>query len=136
MSAAKNFSVSISYPPLSSSKGYPFLSQNRQFQWTHTDNIIYPVIPASAATLLSQNGYFVFWDDAIAEKLTFKQWFFRLLKNKPSLIAIETKTPVIKKHWQIIQKIKEKLPRSTIVLMGDHVTALPLESFTYSAAKN
>ncbi|MFA4827220.1 MAG: radical SAM protein [Candidatus Shapirobacteria bacterium] len=128
MSAAKNFSVSISYPPLSSAKGSPFLSQNRQFQWTHTDNIIYPVIPASAATLLSQNGYTVFWDDAIAEKLNYSAWLSRLLENNPSLIAIETKTPVIKKHWHLITEIKKLLPQAVIVLMGDHVTALPTES--------
>jgi len=122
------FSVSISYPPLNSTKGSAFLSQNRQFQWTHTGNIIYPVIPASAATLLDKNNYKVFWDDAIAEKLSYQKWFNRLISRHPNLIAIETKTPVVKKHWQIIKKIKKHLPESKIVLMGDHVTALPQES--------
>jgi radical SAM superfamily enzyme YgiQ (UPF0313 family) len=121
--------IAISYPPLISSKGRPFLSQNRQFQWTNTKNIIYPVIPASAATLLKSKGYQIFWDDAIAQNLSFDQWFKRLKKEKPDYIAIETKTPVIKKHWQIIKKIKKSLPRSKVVLMGDHVTALPQESY-------
>jgi len=101
-------SVSISYPPLESKKGKPFLSQNRQFQWTNTNNVIYPVIPASAATLLSQKGYKVIWDDAIAENLSYNDWLKRLIKNKPDFIAIETKTPVIKRHWQIIKDIKKK----------------------------
>ena len=132
MSEAK-FKISISYPPLFSPKGKPFLSQNRQFQWTHTNNIIYPVIPAYAATLLQQNGYRVYWDDAIAENLTYDQWLKRLIKRKPNLIAIETKTPVIKQHWQIINEIKKislkiKKWNPQIVLMGDHVTALPKES--------
>jgi len=122
------FSVSISYPPLNSTKGSAFLSQNRQFQWTHTGNIIYPVIPASAATLLHKKGYKVFWDDAIAEKLSYQKWLNRLISRQPNLIAIETKTPVIKKHWQIIKEIKKHLPKSKIVLMGDHITALPQES--------
>lgn len=122
------FSVSISYPPLNSTKGSAFLSQNRQFQWTHTGNIIYPVIPASAATLLHKKGYQVFWDDAIAQKLSYKKWLNQLISRQPDLIAIETKTPVIKKHWQIIKEIKNRLPQSKIVLMGDHVTALPQES--------
>jgi radical SAM superfamily enzyme YgiQ (UPF0313 family) len=122
-------SVSISYPPLKSIKGSPFLSQNRQFQWTNTGNVIYPIIPAYAATLLKKRGLKVFWDDAIAEKLTYQQWFKRLKKNKPNLITIETKTPVIKKHWQIINQIKKKANwNPIIVLMGDHVTALPQES--------
>lgn len=130
MSVAK-FSISISYPPLPSLKGKPFLSQNRQFQWTNTNNVIYPVIPASAATLLDQHGYQVFWDDAIAQKLNYHQWLSQIIKNKPNLIAIETKTPVIKKHWKIINTLKSRLPKAIIVLMGDHVTALPRESFKH-----
>jgi radical SAM superfamily enzyme YgiQ (UPF0313 family) len=126
-------SVSISYPPLESSKGSAFLSQNRQFQWTNTGNVIYPVIPAYAATLLQKQGLKVFWDDAIAQKLSFKDWFTRLKKNKPNLIAIETKTPVIKKHWQIINQIKQQCKwHPIVVLMGDHVTALPKESIKNS----
>ncbi len=126
-------SIAISYPPLKSNKGTAFLSQNRQFQWTNTGNVIYPVIPAYAATLLQSKGIKVFWDDAIAQKLTFNQWFQRLKINKPDLIVIETKTPVIKKHWEIIKKIRQKSLEIgnwnlVIVLMGDHVTALPQES--------
>ncbi len=125
-------SISISYPPLESSKGSAFLSQNRQFQWTNTGNVIYPVIPAYAATLLQSKGIKVFWDDAIAQHLTFSQWLSQLKKNQPNLITIETKTPVIKKHWKIIHQIKKEAQmigwEPIIVLMGDHVTALPQES--------
>lgn len=126
-------SVSISYPPLDSKKGSPFLSQNRQFQWTNTGNVIYPVIPAYAATLLQSKGIKVFWDDAIAQKLTFLQWLNRIKKNKPDMVVIETKTPVIKQHWKIIKKLKKeslkiKNLKLKIILMGDHVTALPQES--------
>ena len=95
------FSVSISYPPLDSPKGLPFLPQNRQFQWTNTGNVILPVIPAYGATALKQKGYSVFWDDAIAEKIGYDQWLSRIIKRKPDLIIIETKTPVVKKHWLI-----------------------------------
>lgn len=135
MSAAKNFSISISYPPLDSSKGNPFLSQNRQFQWTHTGNVIYPVIPAYAATLLKKNGFDVFWDDAVSENLSYSTWFQRIKNRKPDLIVIETKTPVVKKHWQLIDTLKACNPKwkPTIVLMGDHVTALPQESLQNSS---
>ena len=131
-SAVKKFSISFSSPPLESDKGIPFLSQNRQFQWTNTGNVILPVIPAYGATALKQKGYRVYWDDAIAEKIPYQKWFNRLLKRKPKIIFIESKTPVIKKHWQIINHIKKFLPRSIVVLMGDHVTALPKESFLNS----
>ena len=100
----KKFSISISYPPLESNKGIPFLAQNRQFQWTNTGNVILPVIPAYGATALKKLGYKVFWDDAIAEKITYKKWLSRLLKRRPNIIFIESKTPVIKRHWQIIKE--------------------------------
>lgn len=135
MSAAKHLSISISYPPLNSDKGSPFLSQNRQFQWTHTGNVIYPVVPAYAATLLQQNSYKVYWDDALAENISQVQWLKRIIRRKPDLIAIESKTPVIKKHWQLINNLKNinKSWQPIIVLMGDHVTALPEESLQNSS---
>lgn len=129
--------ISISYPPLESSKGVPLLSQNRQFQWFSDPTYIYPVIPAYAATLLEQNGCEVFWDDAIAEDLTYEQWKERLIREKPDIVAIETKTPVIKRHWKIIDELKNSISQSAneipkFVLMGDHVTALPDESLSSS----
>jgi len=128
--------ISISYPSLKSSKGIPLLSQNRQFQWFSEPTYIYPVVPAYAASLLKQNGYDVFWDDGIAEEVSFEQWENRLFENQPDIIAIETKTPVIKKHWEIINKLKEKTEKGEwhpkIVLLGDHPTALPQESLEKS----
>jgi anaerobic magnesium-protoporphyrin IX monomethyl ester cyclase len=130
----KKIKISISFPPLESRKGTPLLSQNRQFQWFSDPTYIYPVIPASAATLLVKNGYEVFWDDAIAEELSYEEWKARLIHEKPDIIAIETKTPVVKRHWKIIEDIKkgnlEWNPK--IVLMGDHTTALPEESLENS----
>jgi anaerobic magnesium-protoporphyrin IX monomethyl ester cyclase len=120
--------ISISYPPIESKKGIPTLSQNRQFQWFSSPTYIYPVVPAYAATLLVQNGNVVFWDDGIAEGMKYGKWLERIITERPDIIAIETKTPVIKRHWEIIRELKEKLPSSKIVLMGDHVTAMPRES--------
>lgn len=127
--------ISISYPPLESKKGVPLLAQNRQFQWFSEPTYIYPMVPAYAATLLKDNGFDVFWDDAIAEGLTYNQWLERIKRERPDIIAMETKTPVVKRHWQIIKELKtiaSKLWPLTIVLMGDHVTALPEESMINS----
>ena len=125
--------IAISFPPFESKKGVALLSQNRQFQWFNSPTYIYPMIPASAATLLKVNGFEVFWDDGIAEELSYAQWFERILKEKPDLIAFETKTPVVKKHWKIIDELKKKSLEMgdwnlNVVLMGDHVTAFPKES--------
>jgi radical SAM superfamily enzyme YgiQ (UPF0313 family) len=124
--------ISISYPPIISEKGVPLLSQNRQFQFFHLPTYIYPVVPAYAATLLANAGYDVVWDDGIAEEKTYSQWINDLELSNPDVIMIETKTPVVKKHWCIISDTKKVLPNSKVVLVGDHVTALPLESMEQS----
>jgi radical SAM superfamily enzyme YgiQ (UPF0313 family) len=125
--------IAIGYPPLESKKGIPLLSQNRQFQWFHNPTYIYPVVPACAATMLKNAGYEVVWLDGIAEKWTYQKWLSEVKKAKPDLIVMETKTPVIKKHWKIIKEIKKlRNLEIKVVLVGDHVTALPEESFENS----
>lgn len=127
--------ILITYPPLDTSKCIPLLSQNRQFQYFKKPTYIYPVVPASAATLLKQAGYEVLWKDCIAEGLSLAQFYRFVAEEKPDLIAWETKTPVIQEHWGIIDELKRRMKddgRGTIVLFGDHVTALPEESFQNS----
>jgi radical SAM superfamily enzyme YgiQ (UPF0313 family) len=97
--------------------------------------LIYPVISAQAATLLKEKGYDVIWNDGIAEEKSYEEWLENIIKEKPDIIAIETKTPVIKMHWRIINDLKKLATGNwplTTVLMGDHVTALPEESMRNS----
>ncbi len=124
--------VMITYPPLESDKGVPLLSQNRQFQWFNSPTYIYPMVPAYAATMLKNSGHDVFWEDGIAEELKYSEWLHKVERRAPDVIAMETKTPVIKSHWRIIGDLKQRLPDTNIVLMGDHVTALPVESLQES----
>jgi anaerobic magnesium-protoporphyrin IX monomethyl ester cyclase len=121
--------VSISFPPIEGGKGIPEIAQNRQFQWFNNPDYIYPMVPAYAATLLKNDGHEVLWDDAIAREITYSEYMERLSREKPDLVVIETKTPVVKAHWKIIGNIKEILPETRVVMVGDHVTALPGESF-------
>src|SRR3989338_1759353 len=99
--------IFIGYPPLGTSKGIPLLSQNRQFQYFKKPTYIYPVVPASAATLLKQAGYQVIWNDCIAEGWSLAKFYSFVAEEKPDLIAWETKTPVIQEHWGIINRLKE-----------------------------
>jgi len=119
--------IMISFPPLVG-EGCPMLGQNRQFQWFHNPSFIYPMVPASAATILKQKGHNVIWNDCIAENWDYEKFMKFYAEQRPDLISIETKTPVIKQHWKIINKLKEICPNGIIVLMGDHITAFPLES--------
>lgn len=131
--------IFISNLALDTKKGIPLLSQNRQFQFFKEPTYIYPVVPASAATLLKQALHDVVWNDCIAQGVSYKEFLDSIRKEKPDLIAFETKTPVIKQHWRIINEIKGLYPQDylparrggapKIVLFGDHVTALPEESF-------
>ena len=89
------------------------------------------MVPAYAASLLKERGHDVFWDDGIAEGLSYRQWFDRFKIEKPDVAVIETKTPVVKRHWDIIDDVKHLATgnwQPVIVLVGDHVTALPRES--------
>ena len=77
--------IMLAYPPIESNKGIPLLSQNRQFQFFHNPTYIFPVVPASAATLLQSKGYEVLWKDGIAENLSQEQFYkFNSNRNKNS----------------------------------------------------
>ncbi|MCX6812241.1 MAG: radical SAM protein [Candidatus Berkelbacteria bacterium] len=128
----KKFKIAISYPPMPSKKGTPCLGQNRQFQWFKNPTYIYPMVPAYVATLLQLQGFDVLWDDGIAEELLPEIWLDRIKKFRPDLIIFETKTPVVKRHWKVIDVIKKEMPAVKVVLVGDHVTAMPEESMKNS----
>ena len=127
--------IVLTYPPLSRLKGCPTLGQNRQFQYFKEPTYIYPVVPAQAATILKQAGYEVVWLDCIAENIGQQKFLEIIKKERPDVVAFETKTPVVKQHWQIVNEMKEALRKHPkVVLFGDHVTALPEESFQNSGA--
>ncbi|MGH2370838.1 MAG: hypothetical protein ACRDI2_21890, partial [Chloroflexota bacterium] len=142
--------VAIRFPPCESEKGIPLLSQNRQYQVFSTrqskgggvvgllnrfvgDNatIIFPVIPALAATLLQQVGHEVVWLDGIAEGWTWEEYTRQVAAARPQLMMIETKTPSAPAIWDCIAKLKAQFPELRIALVGDHITALPEEAFRF-----
>ncbi|MFC1621907.1 B12-binding domain-containing radical SAM protein [Patescibacteria group bacterium] len=86
------------------------------------------MVPAYAATVAKKAGYKVVWMDGIAEQKSYAEWEKALKKEKPDYLLIETKAPVIKEHWIIINKLKKELPKLKIILVGDHVTYKPEES--------
>lgn len=126
--------ILIGYVPLISEKGVPLLSQNRQFQWFSKPTYVYPMVPASAATLLKHEGHDVHWLDGIAEGLSEAEFEKRYVAIGADLFLLETKTPVVKPTWRIVNNLKTHLPSCKIVLCGDHVTALPEESLAHSQA--
>lgn len=123
--------IAIAYPPLKSDKGVALLTQNRQFQWFSRATYIFPVVPATAATMLKAAGHEVLFLDGIAAELEEDEFEKRLDSFAPDVIVIETKTPVVKRHWEWVRRSRlrsEARRAARIVLVGDHVTALPEES--------
>jgi radical SAM superfamily enzyme YgiQ (UPF0313 family) len=127
-----NFKVVVGYPPIETSKGVPLLSQNRQFQFFNAKTFIYPMVPAYSASMAKSRGYDVYWMDGIAQEKTFNQWLQELKEINPNLIMIETKAPVVKHHWEVIDILKKELPDMITVLVGDHVTFRPKETMENS----
>lgn len=128
----RDVKIVIGYPPIESKKGTPLLSQNRQFQWFNTSTYIYPMVPAYAASLLKQHNYSVYWMDGIAEKKHYEEWVNDLSSINADYLMIETKSPVVKIHWSQINDLKKRFPRLKIIIVGDHITYLPLEIFENS----
>ena len=95
--------IAIAYPPLPSDKGVPLLSQNRQFQWFSRPTYIYPVVPALAATQARRDGHEVAWLDGIASEWSPETFDAQLDAFGPEVVVIETKTPVVGRHWEIIR---------------------------------
>ena len=122
--------IAIAYPPLKHEKGVALLTQNRQFQWFSRPTYIFPVVPATAATMLKKAGHEVLFLDGIAAELTEFEFDERLKAFAPDYVVLETKTPVVKRHWHCIRELSTAFDgnRPKFVLVGDHVTALPEES--------
>lgn len=123
--------IAIAYPPLKSDKGVALLSQNRQFQWFSRPTYIFPVVPATAATMLAKAGHEVLFLDGIAREMSSEEFEERLWQFNPDLVVIETKTPVVKRHWKWISEAK-KSHNAKIAIVGDHVTAMPAETMSSS----
>ncbi len=132
MSRTTQFKLVVGYPPIITDKGVPLLSQNRQFQYFNAKTYIYPMVPAYAASNAQAHGYKVKWMDGIASEQTYEEWLKALKRYNPDFLMMETKSPVVAKHWVIINEIKKLLPKTKVILVGDHVTFRPQESLDNS----
>jgi len=125
--------VAIVYPPFSKIGKIAFLSQNRYFKYSNSREVaLYPVVLATAATMLKDDGHKVLWLDGINEGLSFEEFDRQLAAFKPDLVVAETKAPVVKKHWEFFAHCRECLPEARLVAIGDHVTLFPEETLLRS----
>ena len=122
--------VAVIYPPFKKGDNYPLLSQNRHLKFSRSLEVrIFPVTLAQLATNVKNKGYDVLWLDGVNERLDLAQFNESLIEFNPDLIVMETKAPVIQMHWDYCDYLKEVLPETKTLLIGDHITHLPDESF-------
>jgi radical SAM superfamily enzyme YgiQ (UPF0313 family) len=125
--------IAVCYPPFQQGREYPLLTQNRQFKYTNSREIrIYPIVMASLATMLKNDGHEVLWLDGINERLDMREFGKRLKDFAPDFCILETKAPLVKRHWEYLRRLKEEYPGLRTILTGDHVSFFPEESMKNS----
>ena len=127
--------IAISYPPIINAHGQKaMVSQNRNVQYFKEPTYLLPVTYAQAATWLKNNGYNVKWDDGNAQLKTFDGWFQDLVDWRPDIVIFESTTPVMKFYWATINRLKESLPETIVVMTGYHSMRKPEETLRESRA--
>jgi len=120
------------FPHYSKEKGYLLISQNRFAKYRGNPELIYPLTPASCLTILKNNNYEVYYIDAIYEKIDIATFINKVHNISPDIIIFESKTPSIKKDWEIVNILKSEIPAVKIFACGDHVSVLPEETIDNS----
>jgi len=124
--------IAFCYPPFSKDGRFPNLPQNRQFIYTASKAVrLYPVVMATAATWLKNLGHEILWLDGITRRLDWETYEDNLSSFSPDLLVLEAKAPIMKKLWEYINEVKRK-QKIKVVLVGDHVSFFPEESFKNS----
>lgn len=126
--------VAISYPPIVNKLGQKaMVSQNRNVQYFQKPTYLLPVVHAQAATRLKQLGHEVLWDDGNAQLKDFQDWFEGLVAWRPDVVVFESTTPVMKFYWATVNRLKQELPSTIIVMTGYHSMRRPEETLRSSA---
>jgi len=121
--------IAVVYPPYNKNGRYPHLSQNRQVRYSKSSIVrIFPLIPASLVTILERNGHQPLLLDAINRRLQREGYEEELRSFAPDVIVLESKTPIMTRLWREVFCLKRAFPQAKIVLVGDHVSALPGET--------
>jgi anaerobic magnesium-protoporphyrin IX monomethyl ester cyclase len=125
--------TAILYPPFRKDGELPLLTQNRHLKFSKTLEVrIFPLVPGHLATNLQHLGHEVLWLDGINRRMSDAEFDKYLSDFKPDIAFLETKAPVVKRHWAYIQELKDRFPNMKTVLMGDHVSYFPSESLENS----
>jgi len=116
----------------------PFLTkfsrEQRSPAVTKSGTLYYPMWLSYATGVLEKEGFDVKLIDGPAQHNRIDELFDFLRFFRPEMAVLDTSTPSIYNDVEVATKIKEILPRCTIVLVGPHVSALPGESIQLDPA--
>lgn len=99
---------------------------------TKSGTIYFPIWLAYCVGVLEEAGYAVTFTDAPARGLDLQEICRQAEVLQPELIVMDTSTPSIENDVRVGEQLKKILPRSFIVLVGTHVSALPKETLLNS----
>jgi len=95
---------------------------------TKSGTFYYPMWLSYAAGFLESQGYQIKLWDAPAKRLTLDYVTAQMERFKPDVVIIATSTPSIYSDASCAASIKKLLQNVFVVLVGVHVTALPIET--------
>jgi len=99
---------------------------------TKSGTLYFPMWLSYAAALADSQGYTIDFIDAPAAGIDLEESINRIKDFSPELLVVDTSTPSIYNDVKVCERIKEVLPEVFILLVGTHVSALPIESIGLS----
>lgn len=115
-------------------KGFGTRSQNRIIKHRADKFLQYPLFMSYAASNLRKQGYDVTWYDAVIKEVNLVQTLDWMQSRQFDMIMMETTTPSILADFEFMKKVKEKFPGIFLIAVGQHVTAMPVQSLQECAA--
>ena len=105
-----------------------FSRESRSPAVAKSGTLYYPMWLAYSTGYLENQGHEVLLLDAPATGLSMKDIESKIAEFKPQLVIIDTSTPSIYADVETAAAIKRIIPDIVTVLVGAHVSALPVES--------
>lgn len=96
----------------------------------------YPMWLAYAVGYLENKGHTILFLDAAAMLLSIETVVKKALDFAPEMIIVDTSTPSIYDDIETAAQLKKIFPHAFVVLVGVHVSALPVESLELNATVN
>ena len=110
-----------------------FSRESRSPAVAKSGTLYYPMWLAYATGYLEKAGHEVLFIDAAPADLSMTAVVARVKEFAPALAVLDTSTPSIYSDIKAAEALKAAVPSLFVVLVGVHVSALPLETLAVSA---